>query len=100
MRQARIPCRPPTSPPRVTCRYSSVSCVQRVVAYHRPMSDAVLEPLFVALNTDDLDRLDGVLAEHFVFEEVAGAGEASRSALKEELSMLRSGIPDLSFRPV
>lgn len=53
-----------------------------------------------ALNSHDLGQLDEVLAPDFVFEEVAGAGEASRAALRQELQMVFSAFPDITFRPV
>jgi steroid delta-isomerase-like uncharacterized protein len=64
------------------------------------MDAAVVEPFFAALNSGHGDDLDNLLTEDFVFEEVAGAGAASRDALKAELEAFRTALPDISFRPV
>jgi predicted ester cyclase len=64
------------------------------------MESLLLDRFFATLNSGDWDSLDGLLAEDVIFEEVAGTGLPSRNALKEELAVLRSGLPDLSFRPV
>ena len=64
------------------------------------METLLLDRFFTALDSGDWNGLDGMLAEDFTFEEVAGSGAPSRDALKEELGVLRSALPDLSFRPV
>jgi predicted ester cyclase len=55
--------------------------------------------LLDALNGRDLDAVASLLAPGFVFEEVAGSGDASRVALLAEIEMIFAGLSDVVFRP-
>lgn len=59
-----------------------------------------IDDFFAALNQHDLEALRRLLAFDFVFEEVAGPGEPSVKSLADELQLIYSGLPDITFRPV
>ena len=52
------------------------------------------------MNDPDPRSLRGTLAETFVFEEAAGAGEPSIAALTQEAEMIRRAFPDIEYRAV
>jgi len=55
---------------------------------------------FDALNARSPQKMREVLADDFVYDEVAGKGEWSANALISEFQMVFDAFPDITFRPV
>jgi steroid delta-isomerase-like uncharacterized protein len=53
-----------------------------------------------AVNSHDPERIRAVLAPDFTFEEVAGPGNASVSALVSWFEPVFEALPDITFHPI